>query len=233
MPSRFLQVADLKMRRRLADSPGTVRRRPRWGQDGNKGSNVSPHQFRRANADMLPALTVLGKQSPRTASEVRDALATEFALTPEDLAQLLPSGKQATFKQPKPTHRGQGKHRNALAQSVAPTGLIVFLSVTTYRGSASRQIANQKSASAGVISTPQCERRTASSAVLRNWRQSAPRPYVRAFENASHSSGLGRPEIDTDSAKRARARRLRGTVEDFGLPGDFEIGETCSDDRRL
>jgi len=46
---------------------------------------------------MLPSLVLLGKQSPRTASEVRDALSVEFALTQEDLAQLLPSGRQATF----------------------------------------------------------------------------------------------------------------------------------------
>jgi restriction system protein len=46
---------------------------------------------------MLPALVLVGKQSPITAAEVRDALAQEFALTPDDLAQMLPSGKQATF----------------------------------------------------------------------------------------------------------------------------------------
>ena len=46
---------------------------------------------------MLPALTLLGRRSPQTAGEVREALAAEFALTPEDLAQMLPSGKQATF----------------------------------------------------------------------------------------------------------------------------------------
>jgi restriction system protein len=46
---------------------------------------------------MLPALRLLGKRSPQTAGEVREALAAEFALTPEDLAQMLPSGKQATF----------------------------------------------------------------------------------------------------------------------------------------
>jgi restriction system protein len=46
---------------------------------------------------MLPTLSLLGKPSPRASSEVRDALAVEFALTQEDLAQLLPSGKQTTF----------------------------------------------------------------------------------------------------------------------------------------
>ncbi len=46
---------------------------------------------------MLPALALLGRRSPLTSGEVREALAAEFALTPEDLAQMLPSGKQATF----------------------------------------------------------------------------------------------------------------------------------------
>jgi len=47
------------------------------------------------------------------------------------------------------------------------------------------------------------------------------------------SSRLGCPEIDSDRAKRARAGCLRSAVEDLGLPGDLEIGETGSDDRRL
>ena len=46
---------------------------------------------------MLPALRVLGKQSPQTSTEVRRALATEFNLTDADLAELLPSGRQTTF----------------------------------------------------------------------------------------------------------------------------------------
>lgn len=46
---------------------------------------------------MLPALALLGRRSPQTSGEVREALAAEFALTPEDRAQMLPSGKQATF----------------------------------------------------------------------------------------------------------------------------------------
>ena len=46
---------------------------------------------------MLPALSLLGQASPQSAGEVREALATQFSLTPEELAQMLPSGKQATF----------------------------------------------------------------------------------------------------------------------------------------
>ena len=46
---------------------------------------------------MLPALNVLGNASPRSTVEVREALAKQFDLTPEDLAQMLPSGKQTTF----------------------------------------------------------------------------------------------------------------------------------------
>lgn len=46
-------------------------------------------------------------------------------------------------------------------------------------------------------------------------------------------SGPGCPEIDSDGAKRTRARRLRGAVEDLGLPGDFKISKASSDDRRL
>jgi restriction system protein len=46
---------------------------------------------------MLPALRVLGIQSPQTAVDVRRTLATEFALTEGDLAELLPSGRQSTF----------------------------------------------------------------------------------------------------------------------------------------
>lgn len=46
---------------------------------------------------MLPALALLGQASPRLTGEVREALAKQFNLTPEELAQLLPSGKQTTF----------------------------------------------------------------------------------------------------------------------------------------
>ncbi len=46
---------------------------------------------------MMPALRVLGDRSPRTTTEVRQALASEFALTEQDLAELLPSGRQTTF----------------------------------------------------------------------------------------------------------------------------------------
>jgi hypothetical protein len=44
---------------------------------------------------------------------------------------------------------------------------------------------------------------------------------------------LVRPEVDTNCAKLARARRLWGAVKDLGLPGNFKIGETGSDDRRF
>lgn len=46
---------------------------------------------------MLPALRVLGRTSPQTTSDVRAALAAEFALSDGDLAELLPSGRQPTF----------------------------------------------------------------------------------------------------------------------------------------
>ncbi len=46
---------------------------------------------------MLPALALLGQASPRSTGEVREALAKQFNLTPEDLVQMLPSGKQTTF----------------------------------------------------------------------------------------------------------------------------------------
>jgi restriction system protein len=46
---------------------------------------------------MLPALALLGQASPRLTGEVREALAKQFNLTPEDLVQMLPSGKQTTF----------------------------------------------------------------------------------------------------------------------------------------
>jgi len=46
---------------------------------------------------MLPALRVLGQQSPRTTSEVRQVLSAEFALSADELAELLPSGRQTTF----------------------------------------------------------------------------------------------------------------------------------------
>jgi restriction system protein len=45
---------------------------------------------------MLPVLRDLSR-GERTGQETLDALATEFALSPDDLAQRLPSGKQATF----------------------------------------------------------------------------------------------------------------------------------------
>ena len=44
---------------------------------------------------------------------------------------------------------------------------------------------------------------------------------------------FARPKINADGAKRTRARRLRSAVEDFGLPGDFKLGETGGDDRRF
>jgi restriction system protein len=46
---------------------------------------------------MLPSLAILGQVSPRSTGEVRDALAKQFNLSAEDLAQMLPSGKQTTF----------------------------------------------------------------------------------------------------------------------------------------
>jgi len=46
---------------------------------------------------MLPALRVLSVRSPMTTVEVRGELATQFSLTPTDLAELLPSGRQTTF----------------------------------------------------------------------------------------------------------------------------------------
>lgn len=46
---------------------------------------------------MLPALRVLSAASPAATTEVRAALAAEFQLTEADLAELLPSGRQATF----------------------------------------------------------------------------------------------------------------------------------------
>lgn len=46
---------------------------------------------------MLPALRVLERSSPSTTVEVRQALATEFSLSEQDLAELLPSGRQTTF----------------------------------------------------------------------------------------------------------------------------------------
>lgn len=46
---------------------------------------------------MLPALRLLGQGDARAAAEVRTALAAEFRLTDEDIAQLLPSGRQTTF----------------------------------------------------------------------------------------------------------------------------------------
>lgn len=46
---------------------------------------------------MLPALRVLATASPATTAQVRAALAAVFHLTDADLAELLPSGRQATF----------------------------------------------------------------------------------------------------------------------------------------
>ena len=46
---------------------------------------------------MLPALRVLGQQSPRTTNEARQALSRECGLSEQDLAELLPSGRQTTF----------------------------------------------------------------------------------------------------------------------------------------
>ena len=46
---------------------------------------------------MLPALRTLSQCSQATATEVRGALATEFRLTANDLAELLPSKRQTTF----------------------------------------------------------------------------------------------------------------------------------------
>lgn len=46
---------------------------------------------------MLPALRLLAARSPLTTVEVRDELAREFRLTPTDLAEMLPSGRQSTF----------------------------------------------------------------------------------------------------------------------------------------
>ena len=46
---------------------------------------------------MLPALRVLSSISPATATQVRTALASHFRLTDEELAELLPSGRQTTF----------------------------------------------------------------------------------------------------------------------------------------
>jgi len=46
---------------------------------------------------MLPALRVLAQGSPRSTTEVRQALSVEFGLSEQDLAQLLPSGRQTTF----------------------------------------------------------------------------------------------------------------------------------------
>ena len=46
---------------------------------------------------MLPVLRDLTR-GERAGQETLDALAEQFALTPDDLAQRLPSGKQATFR---------------------------------------------------------------------------------------------------------------------------------------
>ena len=49
----------------------------------------------------------------------------------------------------------------------------------------------------------------------------------------SSISGLLGPKVDPDGPELTRARRLRCSSKDFGLPGDFKIGETGSDDRRF
>jgi restriction system protein len=46
---------------------------------------------------MLPVLEVLGPGEERSPSDVRQAVAPKFNLTPQELAQLLPSGRQAVF----------------------------------------------------------------------------------------------------------------------------------------
>ena len=60
----------------------------------------------------------------------------------------------------------------------------------------------------------------------------APKPYEGVLQ-ALDSSGFRRPKIYSDRAKRARARRLRCTVENLRLPGNFKVGKASSDDRRL
>lgn len=46
---------------------------------------------------MLPVLKQLAAGGEQAPAAVREAVATAFQLTPEDLAELLPSGRQATF----------------------------------------------------------------------------------------------------------------------------------------
>jgi restriction system protein len=48
-------------------------------------------------AIMLPLLRLTGDERVHTVSEARDGLAAEFGLSVEDLAQLLPSGRQTTW----------------------------------------------------------------------------------------------------------------------------------------
>jgi restriction system protein len=48
-------------------------------------------------AIMLPLLRLTGDERVHTVSEARDSLAAEFGLSVEDLAQLLPSGRQTTW----------------------------------------------------------------------------------------------------------------------------------------
>ena len=46
---------------------------------------------------MLPLLSVAADGREHSLSEARDALATQFDLTPEERAELLPSGRQRRF----------------------------------------------------------------------------------------------------------------------------------------
>src|SRR5205823_1481596 len=64
------------------------------GEDLNLRPTLAIPDFRSL---MLPAVALLGQASPRSTGEVRDAPAREFELTPEDLTQMLPSGKQRTY----------------------------------------------------------------------------------------------------------------------------------------
>jgi len=41
---------------------------------------------------MLPVLRAVGDGEPRKVADIRDAVATTLGLTPEDLAQRIPSG---------------------------------------------------------------------------------------------------------------------------------------------
>ena len=46
---------------------------------------------------MLPVLAAVGATESIPLRALRETLAVKFALSPEDLAQLLPSGRQTTF----------------------------------------------------------------------------------------------------------------------------------------